>query len=435
MSNKLRYLTKMSLDKKIKSKWFYVANIIICVLIVGLINIDSIIKFFGGDFDEVTNIIVVDNTNNTYNEFKNVYNASLEYMEDIAEAEISLSNESVEEIKEDLKENDEDILLIINKDDNNFIKAEVVVNKSVDPIMFQLINASLNQVKTTSALNYYGIDSEKLALIEMPIEISKTSLEESNTDESNELLMGTIFPIVILPFFMLTIFLIQMIGAEINEEKTTKSMEIIISNVSPATHFMSKLLSGNIFVLTQGLLLVIYVLIGGIVRMLLNDGKILGDMSFIGDITNSLTSMGIMDNLSAIIPLTLILMVVTFVAYSLLAGILASITTNMEDFQQMQTPIVIISLIGYYLSMMAVMFDGSMFIRVVSYIPFISSLLSPALLALGQIGIIDIIISITLTIITVFILYKYGLRIYKVGILNYSSSDLWKKMFKALGNK
>ena len=435
MSNKLRYLTKMSLDKKIKSKWFYVANIIICVLIVGLINIDSIIKFFGGDFDEVTNIIVVDNTNNTYNEFKNVYNASLEYMEDIAEAEISLSNESVEEIKEDLKENDEDILLIINKDDNNFIKAEVVVNKSVDPIMFQLINASLNQVKTTSALNYYGIDSEKLALIEMPIEISKTSLEESNTDESNELLMGTIFPIVILPFFMLTIFLIQMIGAEINEEKTTKSMEIIISNVSPATHFMSKLLSGNIFVLTQGLLLVIYVLIGGIVRMLLNDGKILGDMSFIGDITNSLTSMGIMDNLSTIIPLTLILMVVTFVAYSLLAGILASITTNMEDFQQMQTPIVIISLVGYYLSMMAVMFDGSMFIRVVSYIPFISSLLAPALLALGQIGIIDIIISITLTIITVFILYKYGLRIYKVGILNYSSSDLWKKMFKALGNK
>ena len=81
------------------------------------------------------------------------------------------------------------------------------------------------------------------------------------------------------------------------------------------------------------------------------------------------------------------------------------------------------------------MFDGSTFIRIVSYIPFISALLSPALLALGQIGLIDIGISILLCILVVFVLYKYGLKIYKVGILNYSSTDLWKKMFKAAKSK
>ena len=435
MNKKLKYLTKMSLDKKFKSKWFKVANIIICLLIVGLINIDSIIKFFGGDFDEKTSIIVVDNTNYTYQEFENIYNTSLTYMEDIIETEVIKADKSIDEIKEELKENEEDILLIINKDDNNFLNAEVIVNSKVDTIIYGLINTSLNQVKRDKALNYYGIDSEKLALIEMPIEVSKTSLEETEIDEESEVLMGTVFPIIILPFFMLTIFLIQMIGAEINEEKSTKSMEIIISNVSPQTHFMSKLLSGNIFVLSQGLMLIIYLLIGGGVRLLVNGGNILGDTSFITEITSSLSSTGIMDKLGSIIPLTLILMIVTFVAYSLLAGILASITTNMEDFQQMQTPIVIISLVGYYLTLMAVMFDGSMFIRIVSYIPFISSLLSPALLMLGQIGIIDICISILLTLAVAYILYKYGLRIYKIGILNYSSNDLWKKMFKAIKNK
>ena len=50
---------------------------------------------------------------------------------------------------------------------------------------------------------------------------------------------------------MLIIFLVQMIGAEVNEEKTTKSMEIIISNVSPKTHFLSKVLSSNLFVIIQ----------------------------------------------------------------------------------------------------------------------------------------------------------------------------------------
>ena len=48
--------------------------------------------------------------------------------------------------------------------------------------------------------------------------------------------------------------------------------------------------------------------------------------------------------------------------------------------------------------------------------------------------ILDLIISIGLLGGTCALLYKYGLRIYKAGILNYSSSNLWKKMFKSLKN-
>ena len=81
------------------------------------------------------------------------------------------------------------------------------------------------------------------------------------------------------------------------------------------------------------------------------------------------------------------------------------------------------------------MFEGSNFIKVVSYIPLISSLLAPSLLVMGQIGVIDIIISLVILIIFIFFLFKYGLRIYKVGILNYSSTGLWKKMFKAMKEK
>ena len=61
MKNKLLFLTKMSLNKKIKTKWFYIANIIFLILIAGLINLDSIIKLFGGDFDDAIKINVIDN--------------------------------------------------------------------------------------------------------------------------------------------------------------------------------------------------------------------------------------------------------------------------------------------------------------------------------------------------------------------------------------
>ena len=68
-------------------------------------------------------------------------------------------------------------------------------------------------------------------------------------------------------------------------------------------------------------------------------------------------------------------------------------------------------------------------------IPLISVSLAPSLLLSGEIGVGVIIIGIILLILLNYLLVKYGLKVYKVGILNYSESGLWKKMFKAVKEK
>lgn len=437
MTNKLKYLTKLSLDKKIKTKWFLIANIILLVIIAGIINIDSIIKFFGGDFDKKTEIVVIDNAS-CYNDFVKTFDSTREYLDALKDAKITKYDKDKESLYDDIKKKDK-ILLVINEDSTNFINVEMITKSNIDNTTYQVITTILNSIKKDKALSYYGVSNEILDHISSYVDVKRTKLDdEESVDEMMELVMSTIFPIVILPFFTLTMFLVQMIGAEINEEKTTRGMEIIISNVSPKVHFLSKIISGNVFVLLQGLLLIVYLLIGIFIRyistgVLVNGGNILsgGVGSYVNKITSSLELTGVLDKMQIIIPITLILMVVTFVAYSLVAGILASMTTNMEDYQQVQTPIMVISFISYYLSVAAAMFKGSIFIKVLSFIPFFSALLAPSLLVLGQITIVDAVIAILLTVGLIFVLVKYGLRIYKVGILNYSGTHLWKKMFKA----
>ena len=125
----------------------------------------------------------------------------------------------------------------------------------------------------------------------------------------------------------------------------------------------------------------------------------------------------------------------SFVAYAIVAATLASMTTNIEDFQQLQTPLMIIMLVGYYVALMAVMFDGSIFINILAYIPLLSVMIAPTLYLMGEMTLISLIGTTLITTVVTYFLYKYGLRIYKVGILNYSSSKLWKKMFKSLQNK
>jgi len=439
LKNKFKFLVGISLKRKIKTKWFAVANILLAILIIGVSNIDNIIKFFGGDFDSKTKIYVIDETKVSYEMFSSAMNESVMLAFEEEKYEIIKSDNTKEELLEVIKTDEEkdSIILIIDTNETDILKAEVISNDYIDTLDYNLITNSLNNIKLVLAIQKYNIEEEALNALTSNATIERLILDETkdSAEENMAAIMTTVFPIIILPIFMLTIFLVQMIGAEVNDEKTTKGMEIIISNVSPKVHFFSKCLAGNLFILIQSLLLISYVAVGIFSRRLFGGSDSGNIMALIGGFLDGLFTQSFIDSLYYIIPLILVLTILTFIAYSLLAGILASVTTNTEDFQQMQTPIMMTLLVGYYLGIMAGTFKGAIFIKILGYVPFISSILSPSLLVMGDFTVIDMFISIALTIITIFLLIRYGLKIYKVGILNYSSNGLWKKMFKALKQK
>ena len=431
VKNKFWFLTKMSLEKKIKSKTFIIVNILLFIVLAALMNIDKIVLFFGGNFDKQNNIMIVDNTNKTYEIFKN----TMEKEETIIDTGLKYKITKIDDEKKARKKvkKDEDIVIVINEDDDNIIKTTMITYGYINSNLYQLINSSITAAKQNLAMEEVGISPDDLNKISKSVEIKREYVEKnkSEEEEKNEFVMGVVTPIVILPFFMLITLVVQMVGAEINEEKSTRSMEIIISNVSTKVHFFSKILASNLFIVMQCLLLGVYSLIG----MLLRGGKSLEsiqNIDAISQVTSGMDINGILNSVISDIPMVIILMIITLFGYSLLAGILASMTTNMEDFQQLQTPIFVVSLVGFYLAIMNSMFDGALFIRILSYVPFISAILSPSLLVTGVIGFKDILLSILLMVVVIYLLIKYGLKIYKEGILNYSSTKLWKKMLKAL---
>ncbi len=431
VKNKFWFLTKMSLEKKIKNKTFIIVNILLFIVLVALMNIDKIVLFFGGNFDKQNNIMIVDNTNKTYEIFKN----TMEKEETIIDTGLKYKITKIDDEKKARKKvkKDEDIVIVINEDDDNIIKTTMITYGYINSNLYQLINSSITIAKQNLAMKEVGISPDDLNKISKSVEIKREYVEKnkSEEEEKNEFVMGVVTPIVILPFFMLITLVVQMVGAEINEEKSTRSMEIIISNVSTKVHFFSKILASNLFIVMQCLLLGVYSLIG----MLLRGGKSLDsiqNIDAISQVTSGIDINGILNSVISDIPMVIILMIITLFGYSLLAGILASMTTNMEDFQQLQTPIFVVSLVGFYLAIMNSMFDGALFIRILSYVPFISAILSPSLLVTGVIGFKDILLSILLMVVVIYLLIKYGLKIYKEGILNYSSTKLWKKMLEAL---
>lgn len=435
MKNKLKLLIKDGLRKKLKTKTFKIINIILLIAIPLVINIDTVIKTFGGDFDDPVTVYVIDESGKYYESLKNVYEQTTLSIGN-QDVEIKNAEKKYDELKNEmLEEKSNDIILKIYDETK---KADLTSFDYVDTITVQLLTNALNTVKSNIALEESDIDVNVLNEINAPMEISRTYLSDE-LDENYELMSyisNLIIPVFIMPFFFLLLMITQMIGAEINEEKTSKSMEIIITSVSPRIHFISKMITANVYAIVQSLLFVAYLGIGLFVRTLISESSLINSFGDnISGLLKTFVDSGMLADILAAVPWIILLLILSFIAYSLLAGILASMTTSQEDYQQLQTPLMFLIMIGYFVAIMASSYEKSIFIIVLSCIPFLSCIIAPVLLILGQIGIVEVLIALGALLLTIFILLKYGLRIYKVGILNYSSNKLWKKMFMGIKNK
>ena len=448
MKNKFKFLTKDSISKKINTKSFKITNLVLFIIIVALINLDSIIKLFGGDFDEPINIYVVDEVN-VYDEFKSIMDKSYLDVLQNYNAEVKVADKDIEEIKKSIKdEESKDIIVHFKNVDEvtyeNMFDVEFISYEYVDALLYQNVVNAVNTTKANKALMFANIDQNTLDEIYKNVEISRVILsDDAKENEEFMQLIGSIITIAfIVPIFFLINLIVQMIGAEINEEKSSKSMEIIISSVSPEVHFMAKLISANVFAIVQGALLLLYSFIGSIIRVLTSSGitttineTLASNPESVGKVNeyiNMFLSSEIFSKLVVGIPLFIVLILLSFIAYSLFIGVLASVTTSMEDYNQIQTPVMIFLMLGYFLAIYGSVFQGSTFINIMAYIPFISGILAPVMYTMGELTITGLLIAIFLLIIVCYLLYKYGLKVYKVGILNYSSSKLWTKIFNAL---
>ena len=440
MKNKLKFLIKQSLKKKVGTKWFKAVNIILCILIVAMANIDRLITAFGGDFNKDTTVYVKDNVG-VYDYLEPLFNETTKTVEDLKNYKVEKTDKSLKELKKNIKDTD-NIIVEINSSDTNYISSTITTYDALDTISYQLLSNVLNQTKEAFVIGKLGLTENEIIALKSNIEITKktTNPDLKDNAKAKDIISSGLIILFIVPFFIFITLLVQMLGAEINEEKSTKSMEIIISNVPPKYHFIAKISASSLFVIIQGALLFSYTILAMLVRNLIGglfgSGIVSSNVSkYLKDIINLLKDSGIIDLLIKGLPFIILLFIVNILAYAIIAGVLASMTTNIEDYQQLQSPIMIIMMMGYFIAIMASTFDGSIFIKIVSFIPLLSALVAPVIYLLGQTTIIELIISLIICMITVAILYIYGLKIYKVGILNYSSSNLWKKILKSLKEK
>lgn len=432
--NKFKYLLKYQLKKRIFSKAFLISNIIILIALILVANISNIIRLFEPDQKGQKVLVVNETTNpNAVTDLENLY-------------EGTFKNGSVMhgglyfEVIDNFNEEDKLPTLILTTEEG---KLKGILHQ------FKLTETNTQVLGMTvgSLASRYFLESkteEEKALITDYGTISRNAIVVHRVDDDSAVreAMGVLAMFFSIPIYILLMMAVQFVGGSIVEEKSSKAIEYIIANVSPQQHFFAKIFTSLIALVVQTILIVIYGIIASLVSVLIFNQ---GASGIGGSASEMLTgSLGldkeIVDSLLKYLPLTIVYLIL----FSGLGGLMmmvlmafvAAISTTNEEYQQFQSPMMIVMLIGFYGAMFGPMFGhGNLFVRIMAYIPFFSPLMVPSLYLSGSITWWDGLISLALLLITTIVVYRLIMPMYKQAILSYDTGEKMgkriKKAFKA----
>lgn len=414
MSKKQWFLTFFSIKRKIFKKSFLISNVILLILLSVALNIDTIIKSFGGDFEESYTIYYTDELDeSTFGTFKvGMQNGIF----DIENDPIIL-NESYE-----LQEGDEYIVVVeLNED----MTARVESNDLISPTVYAAITGTLDSIKLQLTALRLELSNEDVLALRSSVIIERIVINDEGATEIKGLIEEGLSVIIVFPLFLGLIMIIQMIGLEIFDEKSTKAMEVIMSNVDPKTHLKSKVFAANIFSIIQFTLIAIYSALG------------MGLRNIISRFNVPQIDIDIASYAKELIPvfgIIIVLYFITNILYSLVMAILASTANEMDDYQKIISPLMILMLIGFYVAVFSSVIEGATFTKIMAFIPFFSLMIVPGLFASGQIGIGAVVIIVGIMIIFTCLVYIIGVPIYKQSVLDYSTDSVFKRLIKNIKN-
>ena len=430
--NKFKYLLGYGIKRRIGTKAFKIANGIIFLALLALMNLPNIIAFFDDGKTSTVEIGVYDETNKSLDTITilNTYGDQLSAMlpgSSILFVEI----ESFDPTNIDYMDNNA-IIHLKTLDDQLSVD---LYKSELETIHESLVLQALSQYR----INIWAVDKTEaeLALIEdflAPLDYDVFYEGEDNT--TRDMILSVLSMLIAIPIFIMLIMSVQFVGVDIIEEKSTKAIEYVMSTVPPQTHFMTKILASFTFLIVQSVLIFLYGLIAGFIStQILGSSSSMSVSEIIGQFTETDSDIikSVLQALPGALVTTLLFTIVGGLFFMIFMATLASMSTSMEDFQSFQSPFMFVMVIGFYAAIFSVYMGDSIILKVIGYIPLFSPTVAPTLYMSGVMSLLDVIISFVILLASTVGIYYLLQPVYKASILSYDQSSFFKritKMFK-----
>ncbi len=325
---------------------------------------------------------------------------------------------TVESAKKAVKKEKIDGYLVFGMQKNQ-VKA---VYHGASPIADELkpkVKSYLQMVQSQFNLQQAQLAPHQLKALQQQPQYTEV-LQKNHQDDKLVKMLSLI--IVIMAVYMILISYSGITAQEIASEKGTKIMEIIFSSTTAAKYFLGKILGIFGVIVTQ---LIIYIVGGWATYRWALYAKITA--SFMRD--NQVIINKVLGNL---LNVNLIFLILGVVIYTILAAFSGALVAKPEDSSKAAQSTTMISLIAFFLAFAFISNPEQILPQVLSYVPFFSSFMMPIRIINGQVGSLEVILSLVILIVSIIGLTIYISKIYQGVILQTDDTSFWKRLKRGL---
>lgn len=366
------------------------------------------------------------------------------------------AGQSVEALKSGLGNNGYDAILSISalNSQTRDVNAEVFSSKPLGIDMTETMSNRINKAVEDYRIASYGIEGLESIMKEVKADVKLRSytLDEEGKETVSEsavfMMVSMILGIII---YMFIAIFGGMVMSSVIEEKASRVVEVLISSVKATDLMFGKIIGIALVALTQFFLWIVltFAIIAGVgvisggaildsadpAAMVEMSGMSTEQMEAITAAASEPEGMEVIFSTLRSMPVAeiLICFVIFFVfGYMLYASLFSAIGSGAEsegDTQQLQIPITIPLLLGFFIAIYAFKAPDSSLVLWGSMIPFTSPIVMLARLPFG-VPVWQILLSVVLLVATTGVLAWASAKIYRVGILMFGKKTTWKDLWK-----
>lgn len=397
----------------LKRKSFIISNIIILLLIVLAFNIPNILNLISGDnkTEEGTKILIVDS--------ENIFEGTLETIKDMDIGyNVEVSNEDTikfDQIKEKIENEEIEEAIIVTRE-NDKINIEYIVENLlyVEEVPEHLLSA-LTSLYTNVQISKLNLTPEQIQGLAPNFEMKLSQTEEQEVEGNPVVMM-----ILSLVLFYAIYFCAYQVSSSITTEKTSKIIETLVTSTKPSTIVLGKTIGIGIVGLLQILAIIIVAIISN--SVFLEEGML-------GELIN-------FENMTPfLLIITLVYFLLGYFTYALFYALTGSTVSKPEDIQSANGPVALLAVAGFYLAYFTMMNPTSSLNAFAAIFPLSSPFCMPLRVMTGLAGLGDVLISVAVLLVTIFVVAKVSIKIYSNAILNYGSSVGIKGILKMYKQK
>ncbi len=429
---------------KVKKKSFLITTFVVPILFAAMCMLPSLIML--GTKESSKSIAVLDRSG--------IVAPSLESGES---AQYTILTEGdPEQIKTSLASLGYDALLVVSELDaeQRTVNADIYSVKPLGVDLSENLNSRIDDAVENWRIEQTGVDNlrELMHDVKAHVKLKSYTVDEEGKEQISEsgVYMAVSMILGMIIYMFITLFG-GMVMSSVIEEKASRVVEVLVSSVKATELMFGKIIGVALVALTQFLLwIVLTAAIVGIVGAIAGPGllggsdptELVSSMSGVGteQIEAATAAVSESDGLSVILSTvrnlpfgTIIVCFILFFVfgYLLYASMFAAIGSAVEnegDSTQLQLPLTIPLLLGFFIAIYAFKAPDSAIVFWGSMIPFTSPIVMLARLPFG-VPFWEIAVSVLALVATAVACAWASAKVYKVGILMFGKKSTWKDLW------